>query len=81
MSAPALTPREYADAYRYWQQQETAESAAEIADLLDQHTIRQRAAVARAEAIAHHGDTPEAQARRLSDLKHAITFKATRSNA
>jgi len=80
MSTPALTPAEYADAYRYWQQQETDETAAEIADLLDQHSIRQRAAVVRVEAIAQHHDTPEAQAHRLAVLKNATQHRAPRSN-
>ena len=75
MSTPALTPREYADAYRYWQQQHRDDTAREIAGLLDQHTIQARAAWARAEAVTRHHDTPEAQATRRTVLLAAISTR------
>lgn len=72
MIRPALTPAEYADAYRCWQRQQTVAASREVAGLLDQHTLRQRAAVARARAVVECHDTPDAQASRRADLLAAI---------
>lgn len=69
------TPAEYADAYRYWEEQTTPRAVAEVADLIDARTTPVCAARARAEAVRRWHDTEQAQRARLATLRSAISRK------
>lgn len=73
-----LTPLEYADAYRYWQQQETRHLADEVADLIRPHLVTIEAEKIRHEAMERYGDTFElAVARRRDAVADAYEGGAT----
>lgn len=51
-----MTPTEYADAYRYWKEQDNRQSRAQVEDLIDARTVHLYADIAR---LAARGRWPE----------------------
>lgn len=56
-----MTPTEYADAYRYSQQQGTRAERTQVEDLIDQRTVHMRSEVVRLAALARWPESDRAR--------------------